>query len=247
MLILDIALTVLGLVTVGSYAVMGRGHFQSRSMPLGANLISLAALLSLAIYIWLLWTTDAPLLAQLAGVIIGALGLWLFYRTIAASRDRGLHFAFDPDNPVSLVTTGPYRVVRHPFYTSYLIFWVAMTLGLPVVGIPGETYVYNTGGSHVLGVIVAAAAGMPLASICLAAVEASSRVAVEVSLRCSWSRSGGMRVACAEAAKAAQRHTAEMTARSVLDPVRLFMVCSWFAGAPALRPAARGAGHRSPR
>jgi CubicO group peptidase (beta-lactamase class C family) len=40
--------------------------------------------------------------------------------------------------------------------------WVAMTLGLPVVGIPGESYVYNTGGSHVLGVTVAKAAGMPL-------------------------------------------------------------------------------------
>jgi protein-S-isoprenylcysteine O-methyltransferase Ste14 len=128
-LILDILLTALGLVTVGSYAVMGRGHFKSRSMPLGANLISLAALLSLAIYLGLLWSSEAPLLAQLAGLIIGALGLWLFYRTIAASRDRGLHFAFDPDNPVSLVTTGPYRVVRHPFYTSYLIFWVAMTVG----------------------------------------------------------------------------------------------------------------------
>lgn len=40
--------------------------------------------------------------------------------------------------------------------------WVAMTLGLPVTGIPEQTYVYNTGGSHVLGVMVAAAAGMPL-------------------------------------------------------------------------------------
>lgn len=40
--------------------------------------------------------------------------------------------------------------------------WVTMTLSLPVVGVPGETYVYNTGGSHVLGVIVAKAAGMPL-------------------------------------------------------------------------------------
>jgi CubicO group peptidase (beta-lactamase class C family) len=40
--------------------------------------------------------------------------------------------------------------------------WVAMTLGLPIVGIPGQTYVYNTGGSHVLGVTVAAAAGKPL-------------------------------------------------------------------------------------
>jgi CubicO group peptidase (beta-lactamase class C family) len=40
--------------------------------------------------------------------------------------------------------------------------WVAMTLGLPVVGIPGQSYVYNTGGSHVLGVMVAKAAGQPL-------------------------------------------------------------------------------------
>jgi CubicO group peptidase (beta-lactamase class C family) len=40
--------------------------------------------------------------------------------------------------------------------------WVEMTLSLPVTGIPGETYVYNTGGSHVLGVMVAAAAGKPL-------------------------------------------------------------------------------------
>lgn len=40
--------------------------------------------------------------------------------------------------------------------------WVALTLGLPVVGIPGETFVYNTGGSHVLGVMVAKAAGVPL-------------------------------------------------------------------------------------
>ena len=40
--------------------------------------------------------------------------------------------------------------------------WAALTLGQPVVGVPGETYVYNTGGSHLLGVIVAAATGRPL-------------------------------------------------------------------------------------
>ncbi len=40
--------------------------------------------------------------------------------------------------------------------------WVAMTLGLPVTGVPTQTYVYNTGGSHVLGVMIAAAAEKPL-------------------------------------------------------------------------------------
>ena len=37
--------------------------------------------------------------------------------------------------------------------------WVGLTLGLPVVGVPGGTYVYNTGGSHLLSVILEEATG----------------------------------------------------------------------------------------
>ncbi len=37
--------------------------------------------------------------------------------------------------------------------------WVELTLGLPVVDVPGETYVYNTGGSHLLAVILGAVTG----------------------------------------------------------------------------------------
>lgn len=40
--------------------------------------------------------------------------------------------------------------------------WVAEVLRRPIVGIPGETYVYNTGGSHLLGVMVSRAVGEPL-------------------------------------------------------------------------------------
>jgi len=40
--------------------------------------------------------------------------------------------------------------------------WVVEVLRRPVTGIPGQTYVYTTGGSHVLGVMVAAAVGEPL-------------------------------------------------------------------------------------
>ncbi len=40
--------------------------------------------------------------------------------------------------------------------------WVAFTLGRPVIDPSGSTYVYNTGGSHLLGVIVAEATGQPL-------------------------------------------------------------------------------------
>jgi CubicO group peptidase (beta-lactamase class C family) len=40
--------------------------------------------------------------------------------------------------------------------------WVKTYLSQPVTGIPGQTYVYSTAGSHLLGVMVAEAAGMPL-------------------------------------------------------------------------------------
>ncbi|HYH11204.1 MAG TPA: serine hydrolase, partial [Thermomicrobiales bacterium] len=39
---------------------------------------------------------------------------------------------------------------------------VALTLGQPIVAPQGEVYVYNSGGSHIIGLMVAAATGMPL-------------------------------------------------------------------------------------
>lgn len=125
----DMLLTALAIVVIGSHAFVGKGHFKSKSMPAGANLVSVAVLATLAVLLLLLWTSEAPVLAQLVGLVLEALSLWLFFRTIAASRDGALHFAFDTENPVSLVTAGPYRVVRHPFYTSYLIFWTGLALG----------------------------------------------------------------------------------------------------------------------
>lgn len=41
--------------------------------------------------------------------------------------------------------------------------WVGLTLGQPVVGIPGETYVYHSGGSHLLSVILTEVTGRDLA------------------------------------------------------------------------------------
>ncbi len=128
-LVLDILLTALSLLVIGSHAFVGKGHFKSKKMPAGANLVSAAVLTSLAVFLFLLWTNQAPLAAQIVALVLEALALWLFFRTIAASREGALHFAFDVDNPVSLVTAGPYRYVRHPFYTSYLIFWTGLVLG----------------------------------------------------------------------------------------------------------------------
>lgn len=128
-LILDVLLTALSIFVIGSHAVIGKNHFKSKEMPAGANLVTAAVLTALAVFLLLLWTGASPALAVLAGLLLEGLALWMFHRTANASREGGLHFAFDKENPVSLVTKGPYRFVRHPFYTSYLIFWTGLAIG----------------------------------------------------------------------------------------------------------------------
>jgi protein-S-isoprenylcysteine O-methyltransferase Ste14 len=94
----------------------------------GARLISAGALLSCLIFLLLTWSIDQHAAFQLLGVAIMATSLALFWAAVRASSDAKLRFAFDEALPSTLVTGGPYKYVRHPFYTSYLMFWTGWAL-----------------------------------------------------------------------------------------------------------------------
>lgn len=51
--------------------------------------------------------------------------LGLFWWAIYANLARRLSACFSPDAPQHLVQHGPYRLVRHPLYCSYLLTWLA--------------------------------------------------------------------------------------------------------------------------
>ncbi len=53
-----------------------------------------------------------------ATICLYALSLGLFWWAILTA--KGLDFAFS-DNVGNIVTTGPFRFLRHPFYTSYML------------------------------------------------------------------------------------------------------------------------------
>ncbi len=62
----------------------------------------------------------------LTALLICAASLALFWSAIRANRTRPLSFAFSEDEPRHLVNTGPYRWIRHPFYSAYLLAWLAV-------------------------------------------------------------------------------------------------------------------------
>ncbi|PTM96465.1 methyltransferase family protein [Mycoplana dimorpha] len=120
---LDLAITGISIAVVGFYAWSLRGHFSSASMPFTMRVVSAAVTLTTLLFLYLTWGRLQPAGAQLVGLGLEIAAALLFWWAISASRTARLRYAFDPDKPDSLVTVGPYRLVRHPFYTSYIIFW----------------------------------------------------------------------------------------------------------------------------
>ena len=52
----------------------------------------------------------------------------LFRAALGATRNKSLSVAFSRTTAPALVQSGPYRYVRHPLYTSYVIFWISCAL-----------------------------------------------------------------------------------------------------------------------
>lgn len=70
-------------------------------------------------------TPGVSTLRGVAGAALYLCALSLFWWAIRASQARPLSAAFSPDLPGHLVAHGPYKLIRHPLYCSYLLCWLA--------------------------------------------------------------------------------------------------------------------------
>lgn len=108
------------------------GHFKGRA----ASKMILTTVINAAAVTWLLWErwrvlahrSEIPLWRESASITITALALALFWWAVAVTRRTRLTLAFSSDTPSFLVERGPYALVRHPFYTSYVLFWISASI-----------------------------------------------------------------------------------------------------------------------
>lgn len=78
--------------------------------------------------------------------------LLVFWWAFSAHPRDSFRLAFSEEGPGQLVVSGPYRIVRHPYYLSYLLFWAAGAIGSGSIwmwGTVGLMYaLYRTAADH---------------------------------------------------------------------------------------------------
>jgi protein-S-isoprenylcysteine O-methyltransferase Ste14 len=66
-----------------------------------------------------------PLAQPAAALLLYTAGMALFWSAIAATRGKNFAACFQEQVGSTVVRVGPYRSIRHPFYTSYILTWLA--------------------------------------------------------------------------------------------------------------------------
>ena len=116
-------------VWLSAFLSFGWGMLRFFQKP--AGLSPQAALVATLGMIFAIWDALAIAAAaagpwpRAAGLALLLISTTLFWRTVSACASTRLTAIFEPDLPQCLMRRGPYRFVRHPFYASYTLFWLA--------------------------------------------------------------------------------------------------------------------------
>jgi len=110
-----------------SFAWAIAGHFArpDGETPAEMRLLSVLGAIFTALQYCAIFASEFTVLPSTLGVVLYLASLSLFWWTVTATRKRRLSLAFSSDKPLHLLRNGPYRLIRHPFYTAYSLFWIA--------------------------------------------------------------------------------------------------------------------------
>ena len=118
-----------------------RGHFASVKVPLGMKLVSALSLLGFITYLHEIGQAADPNWRLVVAFCLQILAGGLFVWACAATRAYRPEMAFSDARPTTLFSAGPYRIVRHPFYSSYILFWLACSLATTSIAVSVVTFI----------------------------------------------------------------------------------------------------------
>ena len=111
-----------------SISIATRQHFSSEKYPLGMYLISALSIVGLYLFMRFAFVFALNNFAVSAALILIAFAL--FFWALKHSRAKKLSLAFDEETRIDgIIVSGPWKYVRHPFYVSYVLFWLGCALG----------------------------------------------------------------------------------------------------------------------
>jgi protein-S-isoprenylcysteine O-methyltransferase Ste14 len=117
-----------GLLSYLTTAVVVRGQFSSATTPREVRFGIIASYFGLAAFVYLMVRDEHPIPALVVALVILVASLALFLWAAKTTRSTRLRLAFDRGSPGFVVQSGPYRYIRHPFYASYILFWLGCTV-----------------------------------------------------------------------------------------------------------------------
>lgn len=117
-----------GFICFAAFCWGVKAHFRrTEAIPPGTRLIAALTLAGFGCFVRRL--AVCPLgVTWPSALALFVLSAGLFAWTAGATRHTPPTLAFDTDQPAFLLRHGPYRLVRHPFYLSYLLFWTGTAM-----------------------------------------------------------------------------------------------------------------------
>jgi len=120
-------LVALSVICWTSFAMAIMWHFvrPAEASWLMRSVASLGTLFGLLQVAAIIGTPAISVTFWIVAVLLYGSALSLFWWTLVTTHGHGFFLAFSPFPPTILLAEGPYRWVRHPFYTSYVLYWMA--------------------------------------------------------------------------------------------------------------------------
>lgn len=120
-----VVISVCFLVCFCSFAWAARSFFivNNDGAQKGRVIIGIMGLPSAALYLIEFYRATPNAMPLIVGIILFTMSFALFWWAISTNRSKPLDFAFSENSPTRIVVTGPYKFIRHPFYTSYSLAW----------------------------------------------------------------------------------------------------------------------------